>query len=344
MMNKNDYHYVMRRIITFLIISALSFFLFQSCAKAEVLTSSAQPLVNQSLLQTSATRSFTNPLFVNKGQGYIIFTIFEVPDSSNAIEPIYSIDVGNSNSIFQCEFTTQNWYVNNHEQINILNVKCPVNPGSLGITYIEFKKGGLGGVWYNSSRYITYVSEQSDANQIISANQQATTQQINELQSQGNATRQQLVEIESVIETTTQQEVNAINSNTQAINNLNDTINADYTYDPNMEDLTYFFDNNDQNIIRSLLLLPFNILGYMITILSSNTCYDVSLGTLYGTNITMPCIWIVDYIGVQLYDLIDTIFTILISLGMVAYLFKVLRKVFTVSNSTCETCGVEVFK
>ena len=111
----------------------------------------------------------------------------------------------------------------------------------------------------------------------------------------------------------------------QAINdslgNLNNNI-TDSNYDDvgvDVEDLEDFIgaDFTTNSPISDLLLMPFTLLNAYSDGINS-ACSPISLGTLYGTNLSFPCIDIPHYIGNNLWNTIDIIFCIFLTynLGM----------------------------
>lgn len=78
----------------------------------------------------------------------------------------------------------------------------------------------------------------------------------------------------------------------------------------NNSDIQDLFDdiNDDSNSpVSDLLTLPITLLQAYINGFDS-TCSPISLGTLYGTNLVLPCIDIPDYIGNSLWNMIDAMF------------------------------------
>lgn len=67
------------------------------------------------------------------------------------------------------------------------------------------------------------------------------------------------------------------------------------------------------SVISDLLLLPIRFLQNFVNALNSS-CSSFSLGSLLGTNLTMPCINIENYLGSTIWTMIDLIFS-----GMFVY-------------------------
>lgn len=102
----------------------------------------------------------------------------------------------------------------------------------------------------------------------------------------------------------------ATNNNTNAINNVNDTLNND---DPVSDsDITSIFDDLQEDSstpVSDLLLMPLTLINAYITGFS-DTCQEINLGRLYGTYLIIPCINIENHLGSELWGLIDVLFTI----------------------------------
>lgn len=89
---------------------------------------------------------------------------------------------------------------------------------------------------------------------------------------------------------------------------LNDTLNdTNGVTDNEIEEL--FGDFEESNTpISDLLLMPITLYSAFITGISA-TCSPVSLGSLYDTPITLPCINLEDILGSSLWSLIDLLFS-----------------------------------
>lgn len=126
---------------------------------------------------------------------------------------------------------------------------------------------------------------------------------------------------------------NAINGTTNAINNqsqqqhndavsqkqstdaINNSINDSSTDDPT-NDLNDMTNNQTSNsVISDLLLLPVNMFQKILNSING-TCSTFSLGALFGTNLTLPCINIENHIGSALWGAIDVIFCGMFMLSM----------------------------
>lgn len=103
----------------------------------------------------------------------------------------------------------------------------------------------------------------------------------------------------------------AINNQTQQqAEQHNETINTltnDTTYDENetsniFEEFEDFLP--DEGIVTQLVTLPISLYTNILNSVNG-TCSPFSLGSLLGTNLTLPCINVANYLGSQLWSVID---------------------------------------
>ena len=191
--------------------------------------------------------------------------------------------------------------------------------------------------------YMTMTQTKDDATSISQATYNATQVQINNDNTNTNS-------IINSVNSSTQQEVNAINNQTNAINNVNSSIQAqtnwqqqDFQFDTSWSDSLDLF-GNDTNYIRQLLMWPFTFSLVIGQSLGGSTCNAYTFGSLYGTQITLPCINWKNYVGNTIYTAIDTIMGMVILFGVITYIRKVFEYVFSFGAKAYETVDVEVFK
>lgn len=120
-------------------------------------------------------------------------------------------------------------------------------------------------------------------------------------------------------------------SNTQAItniqnntNNINNSIN-DSTIDSSgatSSSSEWNSKNATNGTITQLLTLPITLLQAIVNGISTS-CSSFSLGTLFGTNITLPCINLSNLIGDGLYTTIDILFSGFMILAIGKKLIKI---------------------
>lgn len=101
---------------------------------------------------------------------------------------------------------------------------------------------------------------------------------------------------------------NNFNETNNNINNINDTLNDDTIDSPSdmLEDFEDLLPSN--GVITQLLALPITWYQKILNSLSG-TCQSFNLGSLYGTNLIMPCIELSDYLGSTLVNTIDLMIT-----------------------------------
>ena len=103
---------------------------------------------------------------------------------------------------------------------------------------------------------------------------------------------------------------NAVNNNTNAINNMNNSIKDESAPDSKSDLFDGITTDDESNSpISDLILMPLTLMNAYVDGFSS-TCNSFDLGSLYGHNIVLPCINIEDYLGSNLWGLIDIMFTL----------------------------------
>lgn len=112
--------------------------------------------------------------------------------------------------------------------------------------------------------------------------------------------------IKSSIDSQSQQQHSDAVSQKQSTDNINDSINNSNVDDPNSS-LTEM-DNKiaTNSVISDLLLLPVTLFQNILNSING-TCSTFNLGSLFGTNLTMPCIDIEGVIGPILWGVIDVL-------------------------------------
>lgn len=123
-------------------------------------------------------------------------------------------------------------------------------------------------------------------------------------------------------------QTNIINN---SINSLDNTIKDDSVDDPDemFEDFEDLLPEN--GVITSLIGLPITLYQKILNSING-TCAQFSLGSLYGTNLIMPCIDIDTYLGSTIWNTIDLI----ISGGFVLIIAKKMIKAFNHFSSLKE--------
>lgn len=124
---------------------------------------------------------------------------------------------------------------------------------------------------------------------------------------------------------------NSINNVNGSINDLNGTINNDNVDDPS-SNINQFKDKIAQNgVITQLVGLPVTLFTKVLNSVNG-TCSSYNLGSLFGSDLVLPCINIETYLGSSLWGVID----VLISGLFVYTISKKFIKVFENMSSMNE--------
>lgn len=122
--------------------------------------------------------------------------------------------------------------------------------------------------------------------------------------------------------------VNAVNNNTSATNAVNDSLNDDSIDEENaeqaVEDLDTMISSNSN--VSDLITMPITMFQTLVNSLDSRSCSSISLGSLYGHNLTLPCIRPSTYLGSGIVNTID-----LILCGLFALVIR--KKVVDIFNN-----------
>lgn len=107
----------------------------------------------------------------------------------------------------------------------------------------------------------------------------------------------------SDIDLTNQEDIN------DSVNKVDDTLNDDSIDSTNTTDtLSGLSDNLPTNsVISDLLLLPVRLFQNVLNSINAS-CTTFNLGSLYGSNLTLPCINIESLVGSTLWSVIDILF------------------------------------
>ena len=119
-----------------------------------------------------------------------------------------------------------------------------------------------------------------------------------------------------------QEVINSINSNTQAIEDTNDILNNnDVSNDTNTSiDNVFTFGTEEETFgpVADLLLLPLTLFRALYSGFN-NSCSTYNLGSLFGTQLSLPCINIRNILGNQLYNFIDMAISIFMILNIILF-------------------------
>ena len=126
---------------------------------------------------------------------------------------------------------------------------------------------------------------------VISSSGLATASSINQVNSSINQVKQEVTEINN------------------SVDKVNDTLNDDTVDSSNTTDTLSGLSNSvaSNSVISDLLLLPVTLFQNIVNNINGS-CSSFNLGTLYNTNLSLPCINIPSLIGDTLWTVIDILF------------------------------------
>lgn len=135
----------------------------------------------------------------------------------------------------------------------------------------------------------------------------------------------------SLIQNQTTSITNAQNQTTTAVNGMNDTLKDSNVDSPN-DSITQMQQNLPTNsVISDLLTLPIRMFQNIVNAVNG-TCSPFSLGALFGTNLTLPCINIQNYLGSALWTAIDVIFCGIFVLSMRKKFVEIFENITSLKN------------
>lgn len=209
---------------------------------------------------------------------------------------------GNSGNRFLIQVPIQKWYLNEVAEmleatsfITISNNVSWAVPVTINQVFLS-----------NEDYTVLYANQQELINKLNSV-QTAITNMQNSINSNANTNTQSIINNNN---TNTQNIINNQNTNAQQAHtdaqNTQNTIKDDSVDSPNSSINTIKGSLASNGVITSLVVLPVTL--YQAILNSVNgTCSTFSLGTLYGTSLTIPCINVSNYLGTTLWGSIDVI-------------------------------------
>lgn len=122
---------------------------------------------------------------------------------------------------------------------------------------------------------------------------------------------------------------------------IQDILSDDEPTSQYLEEFVDEFIGSNDNIILEFITLP---IQFITAILNSNTCSSISLGTLYGSELVLPCLGskIASILGTSIYTFISTILTALIYWRLCGFLYDVIEKVMTLSLDVNEKFNIDL--
>lgn len=314
--NKNEKLILFFKIIAIIIIGGFSCLLIGSFAFISIVNAETgiqttnlgfggiSRSINQNIYRNN------NNIFSNWGRSYISFNVMVTNyNTGGTIYPIKQISVTSTSNIFVCNIGNTSIDFDYTQNGYIYDVICDVNIGVNGIQSIDINFDNYDaqdGVYVATSQYMTiYQNLELNIAQVLQQQQAITQGYLNTIHSAIDLNGTYIV---SAIQALQTQQIQAINNNTQAVNGVNDSINDSSTDDPT-NDLNDMNQNEISNsVISDLLLLPLNMFQRIINSING-TCSTFNLGSLYGSNLTLPCIDVPSIIGSNLWGVIDILFS-----------------------------------
>lgn len=138
----------------------------------------------------------------------------------------------------------------------------------------------------------------SDVESALSSSGFATASSVNEVKKSVNEVKQEISGMKEEQKKTNEE-----------LKKTNDTLNDDTIDDSNTTDTLDDLSKNlpSNSVISDLLLLPVSLFQNIVNSING-TCSAFNLGSLYGSNLTLPCINIENLIGSSLWSVIDILF------------------------------------
>lgn len=236
----------------------------------------------------------------NLAYNYLVLTYCSSSDSVNpgfgpniyVTDSVYHVDTkeychtnyGNVKGTVKMNFfTIKNWYFNEDQAYLDVSYSYFTNSDSQYSQAFQFLGLSSQSSQDVSIAILAYLKSQQ--------NNQDYTTILNEIKNNQNDYKKELQDVNSSIQKT------------------NDTLNDDTIDDSNttgsLEDLSKRLPTN--SVISDLLLLPVSLFQNVLNSINGS-CVAFNLGSLYGSNLTLPCINIESVIGSTLWSVIDILF------------------------------------
>lgn len=171
----------------------------------------------------------------------------------------------------------------------------------------------------NSSNYFIRIGNQANANKVLALNTYTMGSQGFRVIGASITNSNDAIDISPMIneQKETNKKLDDINNNINETNDqlesIGDTLaNTDVPTPSLIDNVITNFDVISNGPISSLLQLPLRLLNVIYNNVGGSLCRTYTIGSLYGYELTIPCIHIEDYLGNDVYNLIDTILQIII--------------------------------
>ena len=330
----------MKKYLLMFVICISSFMIYANNVKANTISSLtySQLGVNNFTLVNSNTWNVelnTTHSWNNWGDSTLIFSFAQqcldgggnnICVQGGILPPVVGVAMTTTDT-YACELGTTTSYTDSNVLYNLYTVKCRGNFGSNGLTKLTFTLQGVNYVWaLHFGSYFTVVQNSSSNADIVTAIQQNNNSQtLQEIKSNINSSINALA---GTIENSTNSTNNAINNASsqahQDSQNINNSINDSSIDNNNTSSSASSWSNKNatNGTITNLLTLPISLLQNILNGIQT-TCSSFSLGTLFGTELTFPCINLSDLIGITLFNVIDLLFSGFMILNISKKLIKI---------------------
>lgn len=112
-----------------------------------------------------------------------------------------------------------------------------------------------------------------------------------------------------------------------SINNVDDTLKDDSITNPSNAFNGFNSSLADDSGIETIFLLPVRLFQAVLNGLNSESCSNISFGSLYGTNLTLNCINIESFVGSGLYNLLDLLCAFGLIFGIRKYILLIFERI-----------------
>lgn len=268
--------------------------------------------------------------WANWRYGYLHFSFGINKKSGSSTDPIilprnviafsgstgYICDIGSLN-------TSNSTYVG-----STYSVTCPMDLGAPGVSRIII---GFQPVVVASSVYNVTVGGYASYEQVpgvtVNVDTSSTTNAINNQITNDNSNTQNIINNNNQ---NTQSIINNQNSNTEQITN---TLTDDEgVADNDINSLFQELDVSSDTPISDLLTMPITLVqAYMNGV--GGSCSAVNLGSLYGTNLIIPCIDLEARLGSGLWNLIDVLFSLFMIYNIAMLIINIFDKVTSLDDT-----------
>lgn len=320
----------LRLIIITLLLLIFCFFIGLLKPKANTIGSITTRLnINQSGINID-----TNSIISVSEQSIVTGSLLSYP-MGNGIDMLNGVALidSNDNKVYMCNVGTSILYNDSSAQIILMSFECNVpkqnGPYSYRIGYSKGTNNVVTGITTSGYVNIVPISSTSGGSGINYINN--FTDLYNQLEQIKNRDNVFYHDVYVLIENKLNAILQALQNNQTSITNIqqntqqiNDAINDSSIDSSNAVSSASSWNskNATNGTITQLLTLPITLLNAIVSGISTS-CSSFSLGILFGTNITLPCINLSNIIGSSLFTTIDILFSGFMILAISKKLIKI---------------------